>query len=70
MISNYRWLISNPIVDGASYLNAWKHFVVLDGLLNTIDYIEPVNKSKRDFIRELAQIVYFCTFVSVISFLI
>ena len=52
MISNYRWLISNPIVDGTSYLNAWKHFVVLDGLLNTIDYIEPVNKRKRDFIRD------------------
>lgn len=52
LILNYRWLISNPIVDGTSYLNAWKHFVVLDGLLNTIDYIEPVNKRKRDFIRD------------------
>lgn len=52
MISNYRWLISNPIIDGNSYLNSWKHFVVLEGLLNTIDYIEPVNKSKRDFIRD------------------
>ncbi len=52
MISNYRWLISNPIVDGNSYLNSWKHFVVLEGLLNTIDYIEPVNKGKRNFIRE------------------
>lgn len=52
MISNYRWLISNPIIDGNSYLNSWKHFVVLEGLLNTVDYIEPVNKSKRDFIRD------------------
>lgn len=52
MILNYRWLISNPIVDGTSYLNAWKHFVVLDGLLNTIDYIEPVNKRKRGFIKD------------------
>lgn len=51
LIFNYRWLISNPIVDSASYLNAWKHFVALEGLLNTIDYIESVTKEKRDFIR-------------------
>lgn len=52
LIFNYRWLTSNPIIDSKSYLNAWKHFVALDGLLNTIDYIEPVNKKKRDFIRD------------------
>ena len=52
MITNYRWLISNQIIDGSSYLNSWKHFVALDGLLNTIDYIEPVNKAKRDYIRD------------------
>lgn len=52
LIFNYRWLTSNPIIDSKSYLNAWKHFVALDGLLNTIDYIETVNKRKRDFIRD------------------
>lgn len=52
LIFNYRWLTSNPIIDSKSYLNAWKHFVALDGLLNTIDYIEPVNKRKREFIRD------------------
>lgn len=52
LIFNYRWLTSNPIIDSKSYLNAWKHFVALKGLLNTIDYIEPMTKGKRDFIRK------------------
>ncbi|MDD4733401.1 MAG: hypothetical protein PHU05_00900 [Bacilli bacterium] len=51
LIRNYRYLISNPIIDAKSYLNSWKKFVALDGILNTIDYIEPVTKKKRDYIR-------------------
>lgn len=52
MMFNYRWLISNPIIDGKSYLKSWQHFVALEGLLNTIDYIEPINISKREFIKK------------------
>lgn len=52
LIFNYRQLNSNAITDSKSYLNAWKHFVALKGLLNTIDYIEPITKKKRDFIRK------------------
>ena len=55
LIYNYRWLTSNPIVDPGSYLSSWKHFVSLYGLLNTIDYIEPVTRSKRDYIREFVE---------------
>lgn len=51
MIYNYRWLLSNPIVDSTSYILAWKHFVALNGILNTIDYIEPINIQKRNYIR-------------------
>lgn len=52
LIYNYRWLISNPIKSSSNYLESWKHFVSLDGLLKTIDYIEPVTKQKRDYIRQ------------------
>ncbi len=51
MIYNYRWLISNPINSATTYMESWKHFVALDGLLKTIDYIEPVTKEKRKYIR-------------------
>lgn len=51
MIYNYRWLISNPINSATTYMESWKHFVALDGLLKTIDYIEPVTKEKRKCIR-------------------
>lgn len=52
LIYNYRWLISNPITSPSTYLESWKHFVSLDGLLKTIDYIEPVTKYKREFIKQ------------------
>ena len=52
LIYNYRWLISNPIKNSQTYLDAWKHFVALEGLLQTIDYIEPTNIKKRDYLRE------------------
>ena len=52
LIYNYRWLISNPIINPETYLNSWKHFVSLYGLLNTIDYIEPVTFKKRSYIRK------------------
>lgn len=55
LIYNYRWLTSNPIIDPESYLNSWKHFVSLNGLLNTIDYIEPVTRQKRDYIRKYVE---------------
>lgn len=51
MIYNYRWLISNTINSATTYMESWKHFVALDGLLKTIDYIEPVTKEKRKYIR-------------------
>lgn len=51
LISNYRFLNSTPITDSDSYIKSWKKFVALDGLLNTIDYIEPVTKHKREYIR-------------------
>lgn len=52
LIYNYRWLVSNPIIDATTYLESWKHFVALDGLLNTIDYIESVTKHKRKYISD------------------
>ena len=52
MIYNYRWLISNSIINPKAYLNSWKHFVSLYGLLNTIDYIEPITFQKRSYIRK------------------
>ena len=55
LIYNYRWLTSNPIISPESYLTSWKHFVSLNGLLNTIDYIEPVNRQKRDYIRKYVE---------------
>ena len=55
LIYNYRWLTSNPIIDSESYLDSWKHFVSLNGLLNTIDYIEPVTRQKRDYIRKYVE---------------
>lgn len=51
MIYKYRWLISNSINSATTYMESWKHFVALDGLLKTIDYIEPVTKEKRKYIR-------------------
>ncbi|MDD4283253.1 MAG: reverse transcriptase domain-containing protein [Bacilli bacterium] len=51
LIRNYRYLTSNPIIDANSYLNSWKKYVALDGILKTIDYIEPVTMKKRDYIR-------------------
>lgn len=56
LIYNYRWLISNPINSSASYLESWKHFVSLDGLLKTIDYIEPVTIEKRNYIRDYVKL--------------
>lgn len=51
LIKNYRFMTSTSITDSNSYLNSWKKYVALDGLLKTIDYIEPVTKHKREYIR-------------------
>lgn len=51
MMRNYRYLISTPIKNSSDYLISWKKYVALVGLLNTIDYIEPVNKDKRKHIQ-------------------
>lgn len=52
LMYNYHWLCSNPIINSDTYLSSWKHFVALNGLLNTIDYIEPVTRNKREYIRD------------------
>lgn len=51
LMKSYYWLISNPIIDSNSYINSWKKFVALNGLLETIDYIESSTQKKRDIIR-------------------
>ncbi len=52
MIYNYRWLQSNTIDSSEKYMKAWKCFVKLEGLYNTIEHIEKVTTAKREFIRE------------------
>ena len=53
LIYNYRWLISTSINSPKTYLESWKHYVSLEGLLNTIDYIEPITITKRQNIFSL-----------------
>lgn len=50
MMKAYYNSISNPIIDETSYIQRWKWFVKLNGLLQTINYIEPKTKQKRDYI--------------------
>lgn len=50
MMVSYNNLISNPIVDEISYIKSWKWFVKLNGILQTIKYIEPQTEYKREYI--------------------
>lgn len=47
MMRAYMYLISTKIDNEKKYILAWKEFVKLNGILNTINYIEPQTKEKR-----------------------
>ena len=47
MTRSYMYLISSKISDYDTYFNSWKEFVKLNGILQTINYIEPQTKDKR-----------------------
>lgn len=50
MTRSYMYLISTKIVDFKTYYSSWIEFVKLNGLLQTINYIEPQTKPKRQHI--------------------
>lgn len=43
----YMYLLSTKIDSKESYFNCWKNFISLNGILQTIDYIEPQTRSNR-----------------------
>ena len=47
MTRSYMYLLSTKIDSYEKYFKSWKVFVQLYGLLNTINYIEPQTKDKR-----------------------
>lgn len=50
MMRSYMFLISSKITDEKSYFISWKEFVKLNGIVETINYIEPQTKPKRQAI--------------------
>lgn len=56
MTRSYMYLISTKITNSKTYYSSWIEFVKLNGILQTINYIEPQTKPKRqnilDFINK------------------
>lgn len=52
MTRSYMYLISTKIVDYKTYFTSWVEFIKLNGILQTINYIEPQTKGKRQQIIE------------------
>ena len=55
MMKAYHFVLSTKIDSASSYLEVWKKYVQLKGLLNTVDYIEPKTKAKRKHVREIVE---------------